>query len=238
MLLHVISHTKFVYFWVWLEYNRAIGHTESNLTSAGVWLNPVLFLTSPGCISLLELLSSHTVPPFPFAVRLVPKLYDKQSAFMKHLSSQSSFVIISWLLSMTRPSRICPSSEGLNLNVRQPSFLWDQKYEKIAREVNYNMPFSKLPKRKERNREKARKKQRKKKKEKRKKQEKRSKSRLARNIWATQRLISTCLSTPSEVVWDIFVYVESGLLGFGIRNAAAQGTQNPATKWNPESKFH
>ena len=34
-----------------------------------------------------------------------------------------------------------------------------------------------------------------------------------------------------------FLLVESGILGFGIRNTA-QGIQNPAKDWNPESKFH
>ena len=34
-----------------------------------------------------------------------------------------------------------------------------------------------------------------------------------------------------------FLFVESGILGFGIRNTA-QGIRNPANDWNPESKFH
>ena len=34
-----------------------------------------------------------------------------------------------------------------------------------------------------------------------------------------------------------FLLVESGILGFGIRNSA-QGIQNPATSWNLEFKFH
>ena len=39
------------------------------------------------------------------------------------------------------------------------------------------------------------------------------------------------------VVWEIFAYGKY-LLGFGIRNAAAQVTQNLANKWNPGSQFH
>ena len=31
--------------------------------------------------------------------------------------------------------------------------------------------------------------------------------------------------------------VESGILGYGIRNSA-QGIRNPAKDWDPESKFH
>ena len=34
-----------------------------------------------------------------------------------------------------------------------------------------------------------------------------------------------------------FLLVESGTLGFGIRNTA-QGIWNPANYWNPESKLH
>ena len=34
-----------------------------------------------------------------------------------------------------------------------------------------------------------------------------------------------------------FLLVESGILGFGIRNTA-QGIRNPTYDWNPESKFH
>ena len=34
-----------------------------------------------------------------------------------------------------------------------------------------------------------------------------------------------------------FLLVESGILGFGIRNTA-QGIQNPTKDWNPESKFY
>ena len=34
-----------------------------------------------------------------------------------------------------------------------------------------------------------------------------------------------------------FLLVESGVLGFKIRNTA-QGIQNPTNHWNPESKFH
>ena len=34
-----------------------------------------------------------------------------------------------------------------------------------------------------------------------------------------------------------FLPVESGILGFEIRNSA-QGIRNPTTDWNPESKFH
>ena len=34
-----------------------------------------------------------------------------------------------------------------------------------------------------------------------------------------------------------FLLVESGILGFGIRNTA-QGIRNPTNDWNPESKFH
>ena len=34
-----------------------------------------------------------------------------------------------------------------------------------------------------------------------------------------------------------FLLVESGILGFGIRNSA-QGIQNPATSWNLEFKFN
>ena len=34
-----------------------------------------------------------------------------------------------------------------------------------------------------------------------------------------------------------FLLVESGILGFWIRNTA-QGIRNPTNNWNPESKFH
>ena len=34
-----------------------------------------------------------------------------------------------------------------------------------------------------------------------------------------------------------FLLVESGILGFGIRNTA-QGIRNPTNDWNPDSKFH
>ena len=34
-----------------------------------------------------------------------------------------------------------------------------------------------------------------------------------------------------------FLLVESGILGFGIRNTA-QGIRNPTNVWNPEFKFH
>ena len=34
-----------------------------------------------------------------------------------------------------------------------------------------------------------------------------------------------------------FPLVESGILGFGIRNTA-QGIRNPTNDWNPDSKFH
>ena len=34
-----------------------------------------------------------------------------------------------------------------------------------------------------------------------------------------------------------FLLVESGILGFGIRNSA-QEIKNPTYKWNPESQFH
>ena len=34
-----------------------------------------------------------------------------------------------------------------------------------------------------------------------------------------------------------FLLVESGILGFGIRNTA-QGVRNPTNDWNPEFKFH
>ena len=34
-----------------------------------------------------------------------------------------------------------------------------------------------------------------------------------------------------------FLLVQSGLPGFGIRNAA-QGIRNPTKDWNPESRFH
>ena len=34
-----------------------------------------------------------------------------------------------------------------------------------------------------------------------------------------------------------FLFVENGILGFGILNTA-QGTQNPTKDWDPESKFH
>ena len=46
---------------------------------------------------------------------------------------------------------------------------------------------------------------------------------------------------PCERIWIPesvkFLLVESGTLGFGIRNTA-QGIWNPANYWNPESKLH
>ena len=33
------------------------------------------------------------------------------------------------------------------------------------------------------------------------------------------------------------LFVESGVVGFGIRNSA-RGIRNPTNKWNPESTFH
>ena len=43
------------------------------------------------------------------------------------------------------------------------------------------------------------------------------------------------LLVESEI-WEI-LRVESGILGFGIRNTA-QGIRNPVNDWNPECKFH
>ena len=42
---------------------------------------------------------------------------------------------------------------------------------------------------------------------------------------------------PVESGIHKLLVVKSGIVGFGIQNAA-QGIQNPANDWNPESKSH